>query len=168
MVARKGENRHSRVAAAIAIRRLDPGLAKDVFLQEYGTFTVSHHPWLIVFGPWSNLRVSYYLRALGIGVPPEIVDVQEAKVLLTMHARQQLDSRQVAEAVNAYNQTLHDLLQAGRWEELADLGRGGNHIELLQQCLDAAGESEGAPKGDQGGIFGSDDDGDEDGIFGSD
>jgi len=149
-IASRGLERNSRVAAAIAISRVDPDMAKAVLLREYGDFTVDRISFSM---PWFPLPVGRYLSRMGVFVPEEITTVREAKVMLTLENRQKLDSSRAEAAVNLYNRRPRSLVLAQEWHKLGHI----NRFTLLRQCWATAKAAK--PEDHKGpGLFGAEDD----------
>lgn len=137
-IAVSGDGREARVAAATAIAKNDPALARKVFEREYGAFgVVEGYEWAI------PSTVGDELANLGVSVPAELATVRDAAVLLTIKDRLLLDPSRLKTAADIYNLKLRSLMAGGKMAELRALCGTMEKLRLLQSAWDSAeGESQ--------------------------
>jgi len=151
-IAIRGLSRDARVAAAIAIERVEPEIARSVFVNEYADFVLP--PFNLGYGH-IPVAVGEHLAVKGIHVPEEIVTLWDAGVLLTTRERRELDPVRLRATAQLYNQTLRDLLVAGQWTELKKLRQGG-YVDMIYQVWESVRYRGTEPRNGPG-IFGTED-----------
>jgi hypothetical protein len=150
-VAREGNTRRARVAAAAALITEKPELAEEVLLEEYANFQIDSSD-MFTKAPFScPLGTGRYLEALGVMVPEELTTVSEANEMYVRerYVYNRLKERGgsprehknlLAAAANLFNRELRTMLTTGQFDKLHRYLEPEQRSELFRKCWKEAPE----------------------------